>query len=129
MATRDTLKLLVPAMATLADAVLDAWLALAVNQTNTEEWPALVYPVACCYLAGHLYLRAQLSAGGSGSGAGAVTSESAGGMSRSYGALGSATGADAELLTTGPGAEYVRLRKGNVAPVYALLMDETYALR
>uniref|UniRef100_A0A6H1ZM10 Uncharacterized protein n=2 Tax=viral metagenome TaxID=1070528 RepID=A0A6H1ZM10_9ZZZZ len=127
MATRDMLKRLVPAMAALADAVLDGWIADAVTEMNVEEWPALVYPRAACYLAGHLYLRAQASAG-AGQGVGAVTSEGAGGMSRGYGSVASST-ADAEYMTTAPGAEYVRLRKAHICTPYPWSPDATFALR
>lgn len=126
MATRDTLKRLVPAMASLSDSVLDEWLTDAAAELDSTEWPATLYPKACCYLAGHLYLRAQATTAGSG--AGAVTSESAGGMSRAYGTL-TGSGGDAELETTIPGAELVRLRKMNVPGFYGLLPDTTYALR
>jgi hypothetical protein len=115
-------------MAALSDATLDEWLADAVTEMEVSEWPAAVYPRACCYLAGHLYLRTVLGASGSGAGAGAVTAESAGGMSRSYGSIAGST-ADAELLTTAPGAEYVRLRKAHICSCFGLLPDTTYALR
>lgn len=126
MATRDTLKRLVPTMASLADAVLDEWLADAVLELDVTEWPELIYPRAACYLAGHLYTRAQQMTVGSG--AGGVNSESAGGMSRSYGSPG-ASSPDAEYETTACGVEFIRLRKTHCAGVYALFPDETYSLR
>lgn len=127
MATRDTLRRLVPAMASVSDDDCDSWIADAVTETDSTVWPESVYPRAVCYLAGHLYLRTVVGMSGAGAGAGAVLSESAGGMSRSYGP--GPSGVDAELMTTAAGMEYLRLRKAHFAAPYYLEPDDTHSLR
>ena len=102
----DQMRRFVPACAAETDTVLNLWLADAVKRMNRVMWGEDLQPGAC-YLAGHLYLRAQWSA--SQHGAGTVTSEGTGGMSMGFSTLpGRLT--DADLQTTIPGAQYVALR-------------------
>lgn len=129
MATLDVFKDLVGATVGKTDAQLNRFLGYAATRLGADafdEW-GVAYEQALVYLAGHLLARADL--GASGTGSGAVTSESAGGMSRAYGTPGGGLGPDAELMTTAPGADFVALRKATIAPVYGMLPDTTYALR
>ena len=133
MATIDTLRRLVPAMATVSDSACNEWLADASAELPTEPWPTDIWPRAVCYLAGHSYLRSLAAAmAGTGSGgSGAVTSESAGGMSRGYGSFSGSTSAsgDAYYETTPAGVEFLRLRRTHCVVEGTIEVDTTYALR
>lgn len=132
MATLDTLRRLVPAMASVSDAACNEWIADAAAELPTDPWPEDIWPRAVCYLAGHSYLRGVgTMTGAGGSGSGPITSESAGGMSRGYGGFSgsTSTSGDAYYETTPAGVEFLRLRRTHCVVEGVIEVDTTYALR
>ncbi len=91
------------------DVKLERFLSYAVRRTDQTTWGDF-YDEACCYLAGHLLVKSAYALAG-GASPGGVSSESAGGMSRSYGAP-AASMSDSELATTAPGMALVQLGRG-----------------
>jgi hypothetical protein len=118
-AASNTMRLLVGGLDSVEDAVLDQYIALAAARIDRTAWGDL-YVQGCVLLAGHLYLRAQMA----GAAAGAVASESAGGLSRSYAQV-QGNKADAEYLTTAPGSQYIALRKRLGLTPYATTLQRT----
>jgi hypothetical protein len=115
MATLDVFKLLVPETAGVADATLSQFLSLAALRMTAAEWGA-VYEQAVCYLAGHILTLSPSNprrAGGS-THAGPVSSESAGGVSRSYGSISTKTTEESTLAMTDAGRAFLELRAQNV---------------
>lgn len=109
MASRDTLRIIAPELATVADETLDAWLTFAAARISATAWGDL-YEQAACYLAAHLYTVSQRSASGE-SGAGAVVGRKAGDLEIRYGAVVGVLSSDATLATTPYGVEFLSLRK------------------
>jgi len=122
--TVETMRRLIPACAAETDGVLEAWIADAVERMNRLAWGTALAKGAV-YLAGHLYLRSRATL--TQTGGGAVSSESAGGMSRGYAAVPGWL-SDAGLLTTGPGVEFVTLRNEACGPFVGIdVLDTTGA--
>ena len=115
MATLDTFKLLVAETAGVADGTLSQFLALAALRLDATQWGG-VYEQGVCYLAGHLLCLSPSNPRrpSSSTHAGGVTGESAGGLSRSYGALTTRTTEEAALALTDPGREFLALRSQTV---------------
>lgn len=109
MASRDTLRIVAPELASESDARLDLFLGMAARRCDAEEYGDL-YADACIYLAAHLVTLSSRAVGGGG-GAGPVVAESAGDLSRSYGAVVGVLSSDATLATTPYGIEYLNIRK------------------
>jgi hypothetical protein len=120
MAVTSTLGILQRIAPTLyADAAVQDWVDLAIQQLRTDEW-ANVYNQAVAYLAAHLWVlamrEAQALAGSTyGGPVGAITSESAGDLSRAYGSMpaptsGGVSASDAEYQTTSYGLRFLSLR-------------------
>jgi hypothetical protein len=123
VAALDFLKLFVAGAAVgRSDPELNTAIGYAAARLDPEAWGDS-YEAASAYLAGHMLLRSKATL--SGSGAGAVTAEATGGLSRSYAqVVGDLS--DAALLTTAPGAEFVQLRRMCIAPAFLIEMPTDY---
>lgn len=96
-----------PDLASLDEDVIDLCIAEAEATIESENWSAARYELAVTYYAAHLATLASMG----GAAAGAVTSMSAGAMSRSFAAPAST---DGPCSTTAWGRLYINLCAGNL---------------
>jgi len=102
------------------DAVLQAFLDCAGTLID-DQCSAPLVDKAVCYLAAHLALKFK-DGGGGGAAAGNVLSESAGGLSRSFGPI-SLMGSDSFFTSTAYGQFYVVLRDALPCGVVPLVLS------
>lgn len=107
MASADTLIAIAPEFT--GDAAIGQMLTWAAQRIDAEAWGDL-YEQGCIYLACHMLARKARAAEG-GAGAGAVVSEKAGELQRSYGAVVGVLDSDAVYATTPYGVQYLTLRR------------------
>lgn len=94
-------------------AKVNAFITIATRRVSACAWGENA-TYATALLTAHM-IASTGGIGGSGGGAGgALTSESVGEISRSFGTIGSPDSSDAEYLTTRYGAEYVALRNQTI---------------
>jgi len=111
-ASLDRYRVIVPAHSAVADAVVEAELAMAAAQHNVSIWGDL-YVDAMCWLAAH-HVQLFHVASAASAGLGAVTQQRDGDLSRSYAS--SAQGDEDDWLrTTGYGQRYLRCRRSTAA--------------
>lgn len=94
-------------LADVTDATIQTAIDAAYTRLDPSEWGQL-YSQAVALMAGHILHRSGAVTGAT-VGAGTLTAQSTGSLSESYG--GRTSSADAEMLSTQPGADYVALRK------------------
>ena len=100
---------LVAGIDALLDADINEAIDIAMTRIDSTEWGAM-YSQAVALMAGHILQR--VSVPGATVAAGGIASESAGGLSRSYGSVGGAH----EMATTQAGSDYLALQRRTILP-------------
>jgi len=105
-----------PAFDSVADATLETFIALAVGQMSATQWGAL-YTQGAAFLAAHLYaaLPGAAATGGASAG-GAVTQRKARNWAVQFKQQSAASIADEDLMRTGYGLVFLRLRNQTRSP-------------
>ena len=106
MTSLEYFRMLAPAFASVADATVNQWLALAGNLTNTGCLDSERAAMANALYAAHLLATTPSTNEGANVAQGAVTSEREGDLQRTYGAL---KGSDTWLGQTSYGQQYMKI--------------------
>lgn len=92
------------------DAVVTEWLSVAARQMNPDRW-GTKFNDGQMFLAGH-FLKLGVASASPSTARGPVVSESVGGVSRSYAAVGVVNGTSSSLSSTFYGQQYLDLKRG-----------------
>jgi hypothetical protein len=96
---------------------IEIYITVATGRVSRDAWGDTSYQYATALLAAHMIASAGGKGGAGGAVGGAITAESVGELSRSYGTVGQAGTGDDELRTTRYGQEFIAFRRENIIGV------------